>query len=288
MTCSMTAFARAEQRLENASLVWELRSVNHRFLEMVVRLPEEFRALEPGVREILSKLLGRGKVDCSLRYHREAGVAGPLSVNSGLVGELVRALALIGEQLPGGSSVSLTDLLQWPGVVQSQQENLDSLEEDALGLLREAAVKLVDIRRREGAQLAEVISQRCLSLRALVDEVRVRMPQVLAGIRERLMVRLSEVTAELDEHRLEQEMVFLTQRLDVDEEMERLRAHIEAVEAALRQSNPVGRRLDFLMQELNREANTLSSKSVDLEVTRLAVDMKVCIEQMREQVQNIE
>lgn len=288
MISSMTAFARQESRDGLGGLVWELRSVNHRYLEVMVRLPEEFRAIEQGVRELVSRKLGRGKVDCILRFEAGSDGSAGIRVNERLAVQVIEAAKEIGHLQHEAVPPRTIDIMRWPGVLEAERQDFSPLQLRAQELLAESLDSMVDNRQREGARLAELIQQRCVSLQQQVDMVRGRMPEVLAVIRERLRARLDELAGNLDEGRLEQEMAILCQRLDVDEEMDRLETHIKEVELVLQRNEPVGRRLDFLMQELNREANTLSSKANDAETTKIAVEMKVLIEQMREQVQNIE
>ena len=288
MTKSMTAFARESSTGDEGELTWELRSVNHRYLEAFMRLPEDLRALEPAVRERVAMRLGRGKLDCTLRYAPVPGTGGNLRVNRHYLEQLLAAGREMAEL--AGEAVQPTpfELLGWPGVLREQQPDLGPVMKRALALLDEALESLIATREREGMRLAELIRARCDKLATCASRVGERMPQVMAQVRKRILDRLAEVRTELDPNRLEQELALLAQRLDVDEEMDRLEAHIDEVRSVLSRSGPVGRRLDFLMQELNREANTLGSKSADVEVTRIAVEMKVLIEQMREQVQNIE
>ncbi|MFE8034614.1 YicC/YloC family endoribonuclease [Thiohalocapsa marina] len=288
MIKSMTAFARESETAEVGDLTWELRSVNHRFLEANVRLPEDLRALEPAVRERLGARLGRGKLDCSLRFAPRAGEAGALNINHRLLEQLLQAADEIATRIGEPATPHVIDLMQWPGLLQEPERDLDAVGASARALLERTLDALVETREREGERLRALILERCERLLQRVDAVRARMPEVLAGVRSRIADRLAEVREELDPGRLEQEMALLAQRLDVDEEMDRLVVHVAEVRKALDAKGPVGRRLDFLMQELNREANTLSSKSSDSAVTLAAVDMKVLIEQMREQVQNIE
>ncbi len=288
MISSMTAFARQEHRDDLGGLVWELRSVNHRYLEVMVRLPEEFRAIEPTVREMVAKKLGRGKVDCSLRFEAGSGTTAGMKVNTRLAGQLLEAAKEIGQLQHEAVPPRTIDIMRWPGVLESEKQDFTPLQKQAQELLAASLDSLIENRKREGARLGELIQARCSSLQEQVVMVRTRMPSILSGIRERLRARLEELSGELDEGRLEQEMTILCQRLDVDEEMDRLDAHLQEVQQVLQRKEPVGRRLDFLMQELNREANTLSSKANDSETTKIAVEMKVLIEQMREQVQNIE
>ena len=288
MSKSMTAFARETHTGEQGELTWELRSVNHRFLETFVRLPEDLRALETGVRERISARLDRGKVDCSLRFAPSPAATGDLRINHRYLELLMAAGAEVAERLGRPPAPDAFDLLRWPGVLAEQRPDLGPVQAQALTLLDQTLEVLVATRAREGERLALLIRDRCDRLLECVVSVRERMPQVMDEVRRRILDRLDEVRAELDPNRLEQELALLAQRLDVDEEMDRLKAHVQEVRAVVATDKPVGRRLDFLMQELNREANTLGSKSSDLVVTRLAVDMKVLIEQMREQIQNLE
>jgi uncharacterized protein (TIGR00255 family) len=288
MVKSMTAFARESATGDAGELIWELRSVNHRFLEPHLRLPDDLRSLESAVRERLSARLGRGKVDCNLRHVARPGAERALRVNRGLVNQLLAAGEEIAAMVGRSAEPAWFDLLRWPGVLEEPAPDLDAVSGAALTLLERTLDSLEATREREGARLGRLILDRCDRLQAVVDLVRGLMPQVLAGVRQRLVDRLAELRAELDANRLEQEIALLAQRLDVDEEMDRLAAHIAEVRNVVNGHQPAGRRLDFLMQELNREANTLASKSSDLELTRAGVDMKVLIEQMREQVQNLE
>jgi len=287
MIHSMTAFARRESQGGWGTFTLELRSVNHRYLELALRLPEEVRTLEPRIRDRLNQALGRGKVDCNLRYQAPIQ-SSALEFDHELVGKLAHISREIDGIVYNPAPINAFDILRWPGVLQLPVAEPEQLHAAALALLDGALEELVENRRREGDKLKELIAQRCAAMTAIVAQVNSRRPEVLAKARERLLARLAEIKGELDQGRLEQEMVLLAQRLDVEEEMDRLSAHLDEVKRVLDQQEPVGRRLDFLMQELNREANTLSSKSQDAETTRLAVDLKVLIEQMREQVQNIE
>jgi uncharacterized protein (TIGR00255 family) len=289
MIASMTGFARRETSGPWGSLICELRSVNHRFLESSLRLPEELRSLDPEIRQQFAKGLKRGKVDCTITYRRTETAARALDLDRDVLEQLLGRVREV-TALAGSTPVSLDALeaLRWPGVIR----DTDTGTEDLLVAARALAVATVDdlalARSREGARLGELIEQRCAGLVILVAQVRARLPEVRVRIRTRLDERLAELKAEVDQERLEQELALLLQRLDVDEELDRLGAHVAEIRRIIAGSEPAGRRLDFLMQELNREANTLSSKSQDLETTRAAVDMKVLIEQLREQVQNIE
>ena len=288
MISSMTAFAREEYRGELGVMSWEIRSVNHRYLEAFLRLPEELRVLESSVRERLSARLNRGKLDVSLKFKPGGGAEAGLRLNRRMVDQLLAVEQEMAGILNSQNSLRPIDLLRWPGVLEEEEQDFTPVKQQAMALLETALDSLIDNRLREGERLSEIVSQRCQAMQAQVERVRDLMPEVLDNVRTRIRERLTEVMAELDETRLEQEMALLAQRLDVDEEMDRLETHLAEVERVLTSDEPVGRRLDFLMQELNREANTLSSKSNDVEVTRTGVEMKVLIEQMREQIQNIE
>jgi len=289
MITSMTGFARREAAGPWGTLICELRSVNHRFLECGFRLPEELRSLEPDLRQALMRELKRGKVDCTLTYRAAQGAERALDIDPEALQRVVARLtevkaALIGQAGP----VDSVEVLRWPGVIRNAEVGTEELTAAARQLAAQALAELSAARAREGVRLRELIEQRCANLESLVGEVRARLPQVQARARTRLDERIAELAAAVDRERLEQELAILLQRLDVDEELDRLTAHIGEIRRVIAGNEPAGRRLDFLMQELNREANTLSSKSQDLEVTRSAVDMKVLIEQMREQVQNVE
>ena len=288
MTLSMTAFSRQQQEQEWGSLTWEIRSVNHRYLETSVRLPESLRALENGVREAVRKRLTRGKVECALRFQSEAKVSSDLHLNTKLIQQLVQANIEI-EQITGTSiSLNNMEVLRWPGVIEEQDFDKTSIEKQALSLFSAALDDLVATREREGAELQGFIQQRIDSVREIVVSIRNKMPEILAKQKQNILDRLADLQAELEPTRLEQEVSLLTQKADVEEELDRLDSHLNEVERVLGAKGQKGRRLDFLMQELNREANTLSSKSIVVETTLNAVELKVLIEQMREQIQNVE
>ena len=291
MIASMTGFARREATLPTGALVCELRSVNHRYLEAGLRLPEELRSLEGEFRAKLQKDLRRGKVDCTFSYRAGTQSDRQLEIDGAMLAQLKARLTEIAAAVPVGEvqpRVDLVDLLRFPGVLRESVTDNEPLLAAARALFAGAIRDLSAMRASEGARLADLITQRCDQLEALVARVRVRLPQVHALIRARFNERLGELRKDLDPDRLEQEIALLTQRLDVAEEMDRLAGHLTETRKIIASPEAAGRRLDFLMQEFNREANTLSSKSQDLETTRAAVDMKVLIEQMREQVQNIE
>ena len=287
MIRSMTAFSREESRSDLGELIWEIRSVNHRYLEVFVRLPEELRALEPLVRETVGKLLARGKVECTLRYKTSGVTPVAMNVNEAFIRQLMQASTQVQQLINSQGQLSVTDVMRWPGALEAETVDLGEVQKKAILLLETTLANLVEARQREGAQLAGLIEQRLQEMGQQVELAKQRMPEVIEALRERLQAKLADF-ADLDEGRVEQEMVIMAQRLDVDEEMDRLSTHLKEVTRSLKQDKPVGRRLDFLMQELNREANTLGSKSADAATTSVSVEMKVLIEQMREQIQNIE
>lgn len=288
MIASMTGFARRETTGAWGTLVCELRSVNHRFLEAGFRLPDELRGAESDLRARLTRQLRRGKVDCTITWRRTQGAAGALEVDAQALERVLAAARVVSRSLREPSTVSALEVLRWPGVLREDAGGGEELL-SAAGVVFDATLdELVAAREREGARLRDLLEQRCGGLEKLLAAVRARVPEVRTRARTRLAERISELTASVDRDRLEQEIALLLQRLDIDEELERLAGHITEVRRVIAGGEPAGRRLDFLMQELNREANTLSSKSQDLETTRTAVEMKVLIEQMREQVQNAE
>jgi len=262
--------------------------VNHRFLESGFRLPDELRAMEGELRQRLARDLKRGKVDCSMTFRRPQGAETALEVDAAALERLLTSVRDIARTLPGNHTVNVLDVLRWPGVLRDESDDTGELLTAVQALFGSTVEDLAAARAREGQRLRELLEQRCSGLETLVANVRARLPEVHTRVRARLDDRLAELKANVDQERLEQELAILLQRLDVDEELDRLTGHIVEIRRVINGSEPAGRRLDFLMQELNREANTLSSKSQDLETTRTAVDMKVIIEQMREQVQNVE
>jgi uncharacterized protein (TIGR00255 family) len=289
MIASMTGFARRETTGAWGTLVCELRSVNHRFLEAGFRLPDELRAAEGELRARLAKQLRRGKVDCTVSFRRAQGASNTLEVDPVALERVLAAVQEVERSRLASGAVNALDVLRWPGVLREDgNSGGEELQAAAYAVFGATLDELIAARAREGARLRELLEQRCEGLEALVTAVRARLPEVQARVRARLTERVAELAASVDPERMEQELAIILQRLDVDEELERLTGHIAEVRRVIDGSEPAGRRLDFLMQELNREANTLSSKSQDLETTRAAVDMKVIIEQMREQVQNAE
>ncbi len=287
MPASMTAFAAREATTEAGSLAWELRAVNHRHLEIQPRLPDTLRALEPEVRERAGAVLGRGRVECTLRFTPAAGAAG-LSIDEELVEAVVRACDRIDDFITNPARRSAYEILQWPGVVRTAEPDREALREPALDLLDTALDDLIGTRVHEGEQLKGYLLERCQRIEQLVADERAHAAEIGDRLRERLLERLQQLEVDHDPGRLEQELAYQAQRLDVTEELDRLDTHIAAVRDALEADEPIGRRLDFLMQELNREANTLGSKAASADRSHASVELKVQIEQMREQIQNLE
>jgi uncharacterized protein (TIGR00255 family) len=285
----MTGFARLERQYGFGRLSWEMRSVNHRYLDLGLRLPEEFRALEPDIRQSLGKYLSRGKVEVSLRYFESStAVASSLELNLDLARELLKIHAELARLASVQQEADLTRLLKWPGLIEESRPDTEPVKQAAMDLLTETAQQLQAARAREGEQMASAIRERLAGVSSLVADIRSWLPEIRSALKQRLLDRIGELQQPLDPGRVEQEVAILAQKIDVDEELDRLVAHVEEVNRTLQLDEPVGRRLDFLMQEFNRESNTLSSKSIDQRTTQAAVDLKVLIEQMREQVQNVE
>jgi uncharacterized protein (TIGR00255 family) len=287
-TASMTAFARHEAGTPWGALTWELRSVNHRYLDIALRLPEELRSLEPRCRELINARLARGKVDGTLRFQPNEAMAGAIEMNAEQVQRLLTAADHLRSHTPDVAALRAIDVLRWPGVIKAAALDVESLGAAALEALAATLAELVATRNREGARLQEFMLARLQSMDEEVAKAKVLLPEATRLFRERLEARLKELKQQLDPVRLEQEIVLFAQKADVTEEIDRLTAHFAEIRRVFAQPGPAGRRLDFLMQELNREANTLSSKSTDTRLTNVAVELKVLIEQMREQVQNIE
>lgn len=289
MIKSMTAFARIERKHDFGTLTWELRSVNHRYLDIGLRLPEDLRGIDQAVREKISAKCKRGKIDCNFRYKTEASVKSEkIQVDMDMASAVVEACRQIETIIRGAPALRAIDVLHWPGVVKESEKDYTPIEVAAIEQLDQALDELLATREREGERTATQLLERCDAISGLVAEVRTRRPDVLEYIRSKVETKLAEMQVNVDRERLEQELVIVAQRMDVAEELDRLDTHIAEMRNVLKSDEPVGRRLDFLMQELNREANTLGSKSADSQTTKAAVDLKVLIEQMREQVQNIE
>jgi uncharacterized protein (TIGR00255 family) len=284
----MTAFAGNETEIGDLTISCELRTVNHRYCDISLRLPDRLRFVEADLRSAIAAKISRGKVECSLSYKKQAKNGQNFIINTDAVTTLLAAASSIEQQMLGPLSFSALDVLAFPGVQQEPDINKEQLTSGINALVDQTLAQLVEAREREGAQLKLLIEERCAKMLIFVVSAGKRMPEVLLLIRNKLKDRITELVAQPDFDRLEQELVLLAQKLDITEELDRLETHINEVLRVLKQKDPVGRRLDFLMQELNREANTLGSKSADKEMTQIAIELKVLIEQMREQVQNIE
>lgn len=289
MIYSMTAFAATEHDYEFGRLGWEIRSVNHRFLDISLRMPEEFRAMEGDFREQLSARLSRGKVDANLRFYPGSEFSsGQLTVNEDLAAALVAAHARLSELAHTEQPVRLATLLRWPGLISEVPPDLAPLRDAAKQQLDETCDVLLRARQREGGKIADMLRERLQGIQKLTVQVREWLPEIRDKLKQKLDGKLSELDYPVEPGRIEQELALYMQKLDVDEELDRLDSHVSEAEHALSKSGPVGRRLDFLLQEFNREANTLASKSVDSRTSQAGVELKVLIEQMREQVQNVE
>ena len=288
MLHSMTGFARQSAESELGTLSWELRAVNHRYLDVTFRLPEELRPKEQAFKQMIGVVLKRGKVDCALHFQRPGGRQGSMQIDTALVELLGKRAAEISEKLENPAPVNPLDVLRWPGVVAEPEIDADPLFAAASALLEKTLASMAQMRSSEGERIATMIETRSADISAIAKSVRERMPEVLAAARAKQVERIEKLDVTADPARLEVELALIAQKLDVDEEVDRLDSHLEEIRQALESEEAVGRRLDFLMQELNREANTLGSKSADAQTTKAAVDLKVLIEQMREQIQNIE
>jgi len=284
----MTAFASGEIEVDNLTVNCELRSVNHRYCDVSLKLPERLRFSEADIRSAITSLLKRGKIECSLSYKKQKNQQQVISINEDAVKALLKATSQIEDLMHTGRPFTAFDVLSYPGIQQEAETNKEALLQGLNTLLDNTLKQLILAREREGSQLAVLIEQRCHKVLSLVEAANVRMPEVLERIKSKTKARLAELVEDPDFDRLEQEMVFLAQKLDVAEELDRLDTHVNEVLNVLNKQEPIGRRLDFLMQEMNREANTLGSKSADKEMTQISIDLKVLIEQMREQIQNIE
>lgn len=288
MTSSMTAFARKQADFAWGTLVWEIRSVNHRYLEPAFRLPEQFRAIETSLRDILRNTLSRGKIEAQLKYMPDLGVTSQISINEPLLAQLGKALEKVGTHSAAAANASPIEILKWPGIIQEQEQESKVIEQESLSLFRATLGLLTEHRQREGAEMKAAVEARLQSITAIINTIRDALPEILEAQKNKLRDQVSELEVDVEPGRLEQELVLIMQKADIAEEIDRLDAHVKEITHVISSHNPVGRRLDFLMQELNREANTICSKAVVTETTRNAVELKVLIEQMREQVQNIE
>ena len=287
MIYSMTAFAHLEIKKEWGNAVWEIRSVNQRFLETYFRLPEAFRHLEMGLRERLRNSLTRGKVECSLRVELAQASNNKIALNNDYAEQVIASLKTL-QGIAGEGEINLVDVLRYPGVVDAQSQDLDQIAQDLLAGFEQILTDFIAMRGREGANLQAIIQQRLDSIAEIAQSVQNQMPEVLQWQKDRLQQRFEELNLQLDPQRLEQEMVLTAQRVDVAEELDRLQLHVKETSSILKKGGAVGRKLDFMMQELNRESNTLASKSINANITNSAVELKVLIEQMREQIQNLE
>mgnify|MGYP001035981960 CR=1 FL=1 len=288
MIRSMTGFSRQQSNLDETQLVWEVRSVNHRYLELAIRLPDNLRHLEEAVRKQLKNHLQRGKIECSLKLNHLGSEHGSIQINQTLLENLVQHCETLNQQLSNPAPLSAIELLQWPGATQEMKVDGSLLAEKILDLLNTTLIDLSASREREGLSLKGFLQERNQSIQEQTNAIRERLPELSSRYREKLLSRLNELDLDTHNERIEQELVIIAQKLDISEELDRLQHHCEEVTRVLEKGGAVGRRLDFLMQEFNREANTLASKSNSNDNTLSAVELKVLIEQMREQVQNIE
>jgi uncharacterized protein (TIGR00255 family) len=284
----MTGYASAETGVDAHQLVWEIRSVNHRFLDVSLRFPEELRRLEPRCKDLVGRIIRRGKVDATLRLLQSAEQRPPARVFEAALTALASLEQAVLERRPDARPLTAGEILRWPGVLVDPAPVAENLEQAALDALGAALSSLKEARQREGERLAQMLRQRCAGIAAIVAEVRPRLPQIEERYRAKLLERIEKLDLELEPERLEQEIALLAQRVDVAEELDRLDSHVREIESTLGNDEAIGRRLDFIIQELNREANTFASKIQDEELTRRGVELKVLIEQMREQVQNLE
>jgi len=288
MLKSMTAFARSEHESEFGTLTWELRTVNHRYLEPHLKLPDLFREIEPKLRGLMRDYLSRGKLDCMLKWQPSAKRKDSLKLNLEALESLNGAAQTVSSVFDNVAPIDVLSVLQWPGVIDSDSTDRKQLCQNAVDSFESCLKILLENRQREGAQLEPLFEDRLVAIEGIVKEVRGCLPEILNKQHNMIRKRFEDASIELEADRLAQEMVLLAQKTDVAEELDRLDAHIFEVRCVLKKKEPVGRRLDFLMQELNREANTLSSKSIVTDTTKAAVELKVLIEQMREQIQNVE
>lgn len=287
MIHSMTAFARVEVKGDWGNAVWEIRSVNQRFLETYFRLPEQFRGIEPVLRERFRKALNRGKVECGLRFNANPSAKGALSLNKNLAEQLLQHAGWINEQTLN-SQINPVEIMRWPGVMETEEADMDMIQADILKGFDQALKDFIAARASEGTNMKALIEQRLDGIIVEAEKVKSYMPEVIQWQRTRITDKFEEAKIELESTRVEQELVLLAQKMDVDEEIDRLFSHVKETQGILKKGGPQGRRLDFMMQEFNREANTLGSKSINADITNSAVELKVLIEQMREQIQNIE
>ncbi|HZV98053.1 MAG TPA: YicC/YloC family endoribonuclease [Methylophilaceae bacterium] len=288
MIFSMTGFAALERETPGGVLIIELRSVNHRYLELQLKLDDNLRSFEPLVRELIAAKLGRGKVECRMSLMQRVNRGKQVQLDDGLLLQLAQMSGTVRNQFPDSPPLSVADILRWPGVILNDGTNQEALAADIRTSLTKALQDMSDSRAREGAKLKVLILERLAEMETLVDQIKPILPQQVKAYQERLLAKVHESLKNVDQERINQEVTLFSQRVDVDEELTRLTAHMQEVRRILDAESAAGKRLDFLMQELNREANTLGSKSVSTEVSQTSMALKVLIEQMREQIQNVE
>jgi len=288
MIYSMTGYAATTRELAHGALNLELRSVNHRYLDLQFRLPEEFRAIEAGLREQLVAVISRGKIDCRLSYTEQAAADRPMQINSAMLEQLLALERAVRSASPQAAPLGVADILRWPGMFGADTPSLDEMRALTQQMVAQALDEFSASRAREGEKLKAILLDRTAQMEQLAAAVKPRIPQLIAAYQDKLGTRLREALLDPQEERIRQELVLFASKIDVDEELSRLTAHLSEIRRILDRGGTVGKRLDFLMQELNREANTLGAKSVDVEVAQVSMQLKVLIEQMREQVQNIE
>ena len=287
MIHSMTAYARKEFKGDWGTAVWEIRSVNQRYLETYIRLPEQFRGLEAVLRERFRKQLQRGKVECSMRFEASSANSGALQLNEALAEKLIESANWVSKKA-GKAKLNPVDILRWPGVMEAEEKDMGELSTDLLSFFNETLTEFLESRASEGEKLQVMLEQRLAGITEQAAFVHSKMPEIIVWQRERIQKKFADAKIELDETRVEQELILMAQKLDVAEEIDRLNAHVTETHSILKKGGACGRRLDFMMQEFNRESNTLGSKSISTDITKSAVELKVLIEQMREQLQNIE
>lgn len=288
MIRSMTAYARKEINANWGNASWELRSVNQRYLETYIRLPEQFRSLEPIIRERLRSRLTRGKVECNLRFELDlSNFQQQLFLNKDLASQLIQSANWIKDEVNDGN-INIIDILRWPGVMSAKEQDLDKISIEILALLEKAIDEFIKVRESEGKSLEQLLVQRLEAITGEVTKIRNWMPEILQWQKDKLKTKMEEANIEFEPNRLEQELILTAQRIDIAEELDRLSTHVKETYTILKKNEAVGRRLDFMMQEFNRESNTIASKSINANITASAIELKVLIEQMREQIQNIE
>ena len=288
MIHSMTAYGRVENSEGQNSISCEIRSVNHRYSEISIRLPEELRLLEQKIRDHISGKIKRGKIECNIRIEKHNAYDESLSINQDLLKNIIEAAKRINSDLSTSAPLDSLDLLRWPGVLEKSTLDVEEIGKLLFPLVKEAIDIVIDTRQREGEKIKKMLTDRCTKIKEIISNVKKQIPDILKNYRKKLTQRVQEISDELDNDRLEQELLFLSQKADIEEEIDRLGAHVDEVVRVIDRKEPIGRRLDFLMQEMNRESNTLGSKSNHIYTSNASVELKVVIEQMREQIQNIE